>query len=98
MAFRRTNDRIVLSFFPRSESSGMRCETGQLFASPRRSDLNVIEPTPRDAPPFGHLVFDCIGLFSGSGRYKYGFVITDSNTRFQMAYVWFNKYICEKDM
>ena len=43
----------------------MRCETRQLFAPARRSDLNTIEPIPRDAPLFGHLVFDCIGPFSG---------------------------------
>ena len=46
---------------------------------------------------FGHLVFDCIGPFSGSGRYKYGFVITDLNTRFPMAYALTNisaKKIC----
>ena len=64
----------------------MRCETCQLFSPARRNDLNVIEPIPRDAPPFGHLVFDCIGPFGNSGRYKYAFVITDLNTRFPMAY------------
>jgi len=30
-----------------------------------------------------YLVFDCIETFS---RFKYGFVITDPNTRFPMAY------------
>jgi len=54
---------------------------------PEENDLNVIEPIPRDSPPFGHLVFDCIGPCSGSGRYKYGFVKTDLNSRFQMAYI-----------
>ena len=62
MAFRRTNDRIALSFFfpgqrSRVKDYCMRCETCQLFSPARRNDLNVIEPIPRDAPPFGHLVF-----------------------------------------
>jgi hypothetical protein len=103
MAFRRTNDRIAMSFFfpgqrAKVKDYCMRCETCQLFAPARRSDLNTIEPIPRDAPPFGHLVFDCIGPFSGSGRYKYGFVITDLNTRFPMAYALTNisaKKICD---
>jgi hypothetical protein len=103
LAFRRTYDRIAMSFFfpgqrARVKDYCMRCETCQLFAPARRSDLNVIEPIPRDAPPFGHLVFDCIGPFSGSGRYKYGFVITDLNTRFPMAYALTNisaKKICD---
>ena len=103
MAVRRTNDRIAMSFFfpgqrARVKDYCLRCETCQLFAPARRSDLNVIEPIPRDAPPFGHLVFDCIGPFSGSGRYKYGFVITDLNTRFPMAYALTNisaKKICD---
>jgi len=89
-------------FFPgqraRVKDYCMRCETCQLFAPARRSDLNVIEPILRDAPPFGHLVFDCIGPFSGAGRYKYGFVITDLNTRFPMAYALTNisaKKICD---
>ena len=91
MAFRRTNDRVSMSFFfpgqrARVKDYCMRCETCQLFAPSRRSDLNVIEPIPRDAPPFGHLVFDCIGPFGDSGRFKYAFVITDLNTRFPMAY------------
>jgi len=105
MAFRRTNDRIAMSFFfpghraqVKDYCRPMRCETCQSFAPARRNDLNVIEPIPRDAPPFGHLVFDCIGSFSGSGRYKYGFVITDLNTRFRMACALTNisaKKICD---
>jgi len=95
-------------FFPgqraRFKDYCMHCETCQLFAPTRTNDLNVIEPIPRDAPPFGHLVFDCIGpdhsvdLFSGSGRYKFGFNITDLNTRFTMAYALTNisaKKLCD---
>jgi hypothetical protein len=60
MAFRRTNDRISMSFFfpgqrARVKDHCMRCETCQLFAPARRSDLNVIEPIPTDAPPFAIL-------------------------------------------
>jgi transposase InsO family protein len=103
MAFRRTNDRISLSFsFPgqraRVKDHCMRCETCQLFAPARRSDLNVIEPIPRDASPFGHLVLDYIGPFGESGRFKCAFVITDLNTRFPMAYALTNitaKRICD---
>jgi hypothetical protein len=95
MAFRRTNDRISKSFFfSRTACSVnyhcMRCETCQLFAPARRSDLNVIEPIPSDAPAFGHLVLDCIGPFGDSGRFKYAFVITDINTRFPAAYALTN--------
>ena len=103
MAFRRTNDRIAMSFFfpgqrARVKDYCMHCETCQLFAPARRNDLSVIEPIPRDAPPFGHLVFDCIRPFGSSGRYKYAFVITDLNTRFPMAYAVTNitaKKICD---
>jgi transposase InsO family protein len=76
----------------------MRCEKCQLFAPARRDDLNVIEPIPRNAPPFGHLVFDCVGPFGDAGRHKYAFVITDLNTRFPMAYALTNisaKKICD---
>jgi hypothetical protein len=46
MAFRRTNDRISASFFfpgqrARVKDHCMRCETCQLFAPARRSDLNT---------------------------------------------------------
>jgi Integrase zinc binding domain len=61
MAFCCTNDKIAMSFFFPGQSARvkdyyMRCETCQLFAPARRSDLYIIEPIPRNAPPFGHLV------------------------------------------
>jgi hypothetical protein len=103
MVFRRTNDRVSLNFFfpgqrARLKDYCMRCEKCQLFAPARRDDLNVIEPIPRNAQPFGHLVFDCVGPFGDAGRYKYAFVITDLNTRFPMAYALTNisaKKICD---
>jgi hypothetical protein len=103
MAFRRTNDRVSLNFFfpgqhARVKDYCMRCEKCQLFAPARRDDLNVIEPIPRNAQPFGHLVFDCVGPFGDAGRHKYAFVITDLNTRFPMAYALTNisaKEICD---
>jgi hypothetical protein len=95
VAFRRTNDRISMSFFfpgqlTRVKDHFLRCETRQLFAPARPSDLNVIEPIPRDTPPFGHLVLDSIRPFGDSGCCKYAFVITDLNTRFPMAYALTN--------
>jgi Integrase zinc binding domain len=90
MAVRRTSDRIAMRFFFPGQRAQvrdyyMRCVTCQLFASARRSDLNVIEPRPRDASTFGHLVYDFIGPFSGTDRHKYGFVLTDLNSRFSIA-------------
>jgi len=94
MAFRRTNDSIAInSLFP-SQRVRVKYVNSHVCVAKRFNCLllpvetigtYVIEPIPRDAPPFGHLVFNCIGQFSGSGRYKYGFVITDLNTRFPMV-------------
>jgi hypothetical protein len=103
MAFRRTNDRVSLNFFfpgqrSRVKDYCMRCEKCQLFAPARHDDLNVVEPIPRNAQPFGHLIFDCVGPFVDAGRHKYAFVITDLNTRFPMAYALTNistKKICD---
>jgi hypothetical protein len=103
MAFRRTDDLVSLNvFFPgqraRVKDYCMQCEKCQLFAPARRDDLNVIEPIPRNAQPFGHLVFDCVGPFGDTGRHKYAFVITDLNTRFPMAHALTNistKKICD---
>ena len=41
-------------FFQGACSSRMRCKICQLISPARRSDLNVIEPVPRDAPSFEH--------------------------------------------
>ena len=72
LAFRRTNERIALSFFFPGQRSRVkdycsRCETCQLFAPARRSDLNVIEAIPRNVSPFGHVVVDCVGPLAGAG-------------------------------
>jgi hypothetical protein len=81
ITFRQTNDRISMSFFfpgqrTRVNDYCMRCETCLLFAPVRRSNFNAIEPIPRDVPPFGHIVLDCLVPFGDSGRFKYSFVIT----------------------
>ncbi len=89
-AVRRTNDRISLSFFFPGQLQRVKdycnsCETCQLRARERRTDLVPIKPIDRHEDNFGHLQADIIGPMGG-GIYKYALVLTDVQSRYVTAY------------
>jgi hypothetical protein len=89
-AVRRTNDRIAMSFFFPGQWQRVKdycdsCETRQMRARGRRTDLVPIKPIERHEETFGHLQGDLIGPM-GSGPYQYALVLTDVQTRYVTAF------------